>query len=51
MISAYLSEFDKLTPEQRATVDHWIIDDPDQLPLLNIDEQYVQDQLNEEAGR
>lgn len=26
---AYLSDFDRLTPSQRATVTHWIIDDPD----------------------
>lgn len=26
---AYLSDFDRLTPSQRSTVTHWIIDDPD----------------------
>jgi hypothetical protein len=29
MTRAYLSDFDHLTPAQRATVTHWIIDDPD----------------------
>lgn len=29
MTHAYLSDFDHLTPSQRATVTHWIIDDPD----------------------
>lgn len=29
MTRAYLSDFDRLTPSQRATVTHWIIDDPD----------------------
>lgn len=32
MISALLSDFDRLTTSQRATVTHWIIDDPDRLP-------------------
>lgn len=31
MISALLSDFDNLTPAQRSTVDHWIIDDPDRV--------------------
>lgn len=30
---AYLSDFDRLTPSQRATVTHWIIDDPDRPDL------------------
>lgn len=29
MTCAYLSDFGRLTPIQRASVDHWIIDDPD----------------------
>lgn len=29
MAKAYLSDFDRLSPSQRATVTHWIIDDPD----------------------
>lgn len=29
MTHAYLSDFDRLIPFQRATVTHWIIDDPD----------------------
>lgn len=39
MISALLSDFDRLTPNQRATVEHWIIDDPDRLeaPLCPYD--------------
>ena len=51
MISALLSDFDKLTPEQRATVDHWIIDDPDKLPPPSDEEQYIKDILNEEQGQ
>lgn len=29
MTHAYLSDFDRLTPAQIASVTHWIIDDPD----------------------
>lgn len=29
MTRAYLSDFDRLSQSQRATVTHWIIDDPD----------------------
>lgn len=29
MTRAYLSDFDLLSPSQRATVTRWIIDDPD----------------------
>lgn len=30
---AYLSDFPNLTPSQLATIDHWIIDDPDRPDL------------------
>lgn len=33
MTHAYLSDFDLLTPSQRNSVDHWIIDDPDRPDL------------------
>lgn len=33
MTTAYLSDFPRLTPSQRASVDHWIIDDPDRPDL------------------
>lgn len=33
MITAYLSDFPRLTPSQRTSVDHWIIDDPDRPDL------------------
>lgn len=33
MTSALLSDFDRLTPTQRATVEHWIIDDLDRLEV------------------
>lgn len=51
MISALLSEFDRLTPAQRALVDHWIIDDPDRLPPSSLEEQDRKDRANEEVGR
>lgn len=31
MTTALLSNFDRLSPSQRAKVDHWIIDDPNRL--------------------
>lgn len=33
MNHAYLSDYDRLSPSQRATIDHWIIDDPDRPDL------------------
>lgn len=33
MTTAYLSDFDRLSPSQRSTVTHWIIDDPDRPDL------------------
>lgn len=33
MTHAYLSDFDNLTPSQRDSVTHWIIDDPDRPDL------------------
>jgi hypothetical protein len=50
MISALLSDFDRLTPSQRATVTHWIIDDPDQLPKPSLQDDLVWDKENEEIG-
>lgn len=37
MITAYLSDFDHLTPSQRSTITHWIIDDPDRPDLKTYD--------------
>lgn len=33
MTHAYLSDFPRLSPSQRDTIDHWIIDDPDRPDL------------------
>lgn len=51
MITALLSDFDRLTNAQRATVDHWIIDDPDRPPPSTSTEDWLWDKLNEEIGR
>lgn len=37
MTHAYLSDFDRLTPAQRASVEHWIIDDPDRPDVKTYD--------------
>lgn len=51
MIIALLSDFDRLTPAQRATVDHWIIDDDERAPPPTIAAQDQWDNDNEEIGR
>lgn len=37
MITAYLSDFDRLSHSQIASVDHWIIDDPDRGDIKTYD--------------
>ncbi len=51
MTTALLSDFDRLTPAQRALVTHWIIDDPDRLPKPSAQDDFVWDHENEEVGR
>lgn len=43
MTSALLSDFDRLSPIQRALVDHWIIDDPDRPSTSTLDDDLVSD--------